>query len=590
MRKISFESVRTIVITLAGTALPIVTPRALGQSDNCIDATRIAPGVYFGSTVGANADGSVGCVSNSASPDVWFVYTAVSDCNLRLTTCGSSWDTVLSLHSGCPGTALNQLNCNDDACAYQSVIVTPVATGNSYYIRVGGWLGANGPFQLNVSCDPPQPPTGADVLIGELSSMVQFGRVGDIVGCAIDSPLCNAGDAPLDWYPNPDPRHPFMIFNLYRLKAGRFEQIGASWVKHGWSASQGNACGLGCQPNANNLRLGVGCSDIYSASANAGQATLGPRHEVDPYTGSFTYAGSHFDTQPGGHTAISHRLQLRDADINPAQNPGAIYFGEVYITTHDDYDHMNSIAREPVTISGAPGGTWTFDLSGSGTLLGPAIESWPGATRTMIPADPDGVGRCILGMTVSSNGDGTWHYEYGIYNHDLSRAIGSFSIPVPMSVGLANVGFSAVRSHDEPFSNDPWTATHAGGLLTWSTNPWGSIPTGNPLRWGTLYNFRFDAAAPPATVTATLELWQPGDEPQLAGPTQGPMPLVLPGDMNCDGVVTVGDIGGFVLALTDPAQYTIEYPVCDINNADVNGDNLITVSDIGPFVSLLTGG
>lgn len=61
------------------------------------------------------------------------------------------------------------------------------------------------------------------------------------------------------------------------------------------------------------------------------------------------------------------------------------------------------------------------------------------------------------------------------------------------------------------------------------------------------------------------------------------------GDMNCDGAITVSDIGPFVLALTDPAQYEFENPDCDINNANINGDGGITVSDIGPFVTLLVG-
>ncbi len=64
----------------------------------------------------------------------------------------------------------------------------------------------------------------------------------------------------------------------------------------------------------------------------------------------------------------------------------------------------------------------------------------------------------------------------------------------------------------------------------------------------------------------------------------------LPGDMNCDGVVSVGDISGFVLALTDPAGYAAAFPSCDINNADVNNDTIVSVGDIGPFVQLLTGG
>ncbi len=63
----------------------------------------------------------------------------------------------------------------------------------------------------------------------------------------------------------------------------------------------------------------------------------------------------------------------------------------------------------------------------------------------------------------------------------------------------------------------------------------------------------------------------------------------LPGDMNCDEVITVGDIAGFVLALTDPAAYAIQYPGCDEHNADINGDEFVTVGDIGGFVSLLTG-
>lgn len=66
-------------------------------------------------------------------------------------------------------------------------------------------------------------------------------------------------------------------------------------------------------------------------------------------------------------------------------------------------------------------------------------------------------------------------------------------------------------------------------------------------------------------------------------------PPGLPGDMNCDGIVSISDIGPFVLALTDPAAYAAQFPDCDINNADLNGDQLVSVGDIGLFVALLTG-
>ena len=64
----------------------------------------------------------------------------------------------------------------------------------------------------------------------------------------------------------------------------------------------------------------------------------------------------------------------------------------------------------------------------------------------------------------------------------------------------------------------------------------------------------------------------------------------LIGDMNCDGFVTVSDIGPFVLALTNPAGYAAAFPACDIMAGDVNQDGFVTVSDIGPFVALLAGG
>lgn len=64
---------------------------------------------------------------------------------------------------------------------------------------------------------------------------------------------------------------------------------------------------------------------------------------------------------------------------------------------------------------------------------------------------------------------------------------------------------------------------------------------------------------------------------------------VLLGDMNCDGVVTVSDIPGFVLAITDPAAYADQFPTCNILNGDLTGDGSVSVNDIAGFVALVTG-
>ena len=81
---------------------------------------------------------------------------------------------------------------------------------------------------------------------------------------------------------------------------------------------------------------------------------------------------------------------------------------------------------------------------------------------------------------------------------------------------------------------------------------------------------------PPLALHALLQHWQ-----NQNGAT--------PGDMNCDGVVSVSDIGGFVLAITNPTGYAATYPSCNIENGDINNDGLVSVSDIGPFVALLAG-
>ena len=61
-------------------------------------------------------------------------------------------------------------------------------------------------------------------------------------------------------------------------------------------------------------------------------------------------------------------------------------------------------------------------------------------------------------------------------------------------------------------------------------------------------------------------------------------------DLNCDGSVNSLDIDAFVMALTAPTDYNLQYPSCELMLADCNGDSSINSLDIDPFVSLLTGG
>ncbi len=130
------------------------------MNNACASATTIGNGSFAGTTVGATNDGRSTCGAADASLDVWYSYTATCTGVLTVDTCtASSYDTVISVHSACPGTTSNQLTCNDDAqtpsaCAgsLRSYANVNVTAGTNYKIRVTGYNGASGTFTLRVIC------------------------------------------------------------------------------------------------------------------------------------------------------------------------------------------------------------------------------------------------------------------------------------------------------------------------------------------------------------------------------------------------------------------------------------------------------
>src|SRR6476620_5802874 len=165
------------------------------------------------------------------------------------------------------------------------------------------------------SLGTPNVPTlvpGPDVIVGDLSSLQQFGSSGTQVGLAMGTDICNNGDAELDFLMMPNTDHPVMPQNLYRMSGGatnddRFEQIGQSWMTHEFFALQNNACSFGCTPGSGGgTHLGAGCSNADSAGINASQTNLGSRAWVNPFTGVFP---STADSHAGHtHTGTTHRI------------------------------------------------------------------------------------------------------------------------------------------------------------------------------------------------------------------------------------------------------------------------------------------
>lgn len=128
---------------------------AIGDNDDCGEAFEACPGnAYTGSTSPATNDGSASCGTSTSSPDVWFKYVPASNGTATFSLCdGTAYDSVLSVHSGCPGTSANQLGCDDDYCGGggPSQVTISVTAGNTYIVRVTGWNGSTGSYSLTVS-------------------------------------------------------------------------------------------------------------------------------------------------------------------------------------------------------------------------------------------------------------------------------------------------------------------------------------------------------------------------------------------------------------------------------------------------------
>jgi hypothetical protein len=139
--------------------------RLVNSNDTCIGARVVSPGnSYEGCTQHATVDGSASCGGIQSAPDVWFKYTATASGFLPLNTHGSGIDTILSVHSDCPGTSANTLVCNDDAgiALFTSSVTLPVTVGQTYSIRVAGKALARGPFTLTVGALQPGNPCYAN--------------------------------------------------------------------------------------------------------------------------------------------------------------------------------------------------------------------------------------------------------------------------------------------------------------------------------------------------------------------------------------------------------------------------------------------
>ncbi len=390
---------------------------------------------------------------------------------------------------------------------------------------------------------------GPDVVYTNCQSVTNWGSVGGIRGYSLGSYTCNIGDQNLMWG-NTWGGTPGFGMNAYRLHDGRLMQIGMSWVKHACCAAAGNGCGMGCNGQGGSW-LGVGCRDIYSSGYNGGQSRLGPRSDLNPYTGGWQAA-------PGGSgNATFKRLQVAESDITEGNFPDSLYFVEgVYVATDDAQsgNWLNNASYRQVTLGGG------FDLAVTGVMYEtiPAIRAWhdhgnginvPDESVQIVNVDVPDEGRFVAAAKARDNGDGTWRYEYAVFNLNSHRSGGSLSVPIPSGAAVTNVGFHDVDYHSgEVYDNTDWNMTVSVSSVTWSSPAtFDEDPNTNALRWGTMYNFWFDADAPPVETDIQIGLFRPGSPDMVTltaiGPSVAAPVEVLPTSFTVvEGLLLIGDL------------------------------------------------
>jgi len=426
---------------------------------------------------------------------------------------------------------------------------------------------------------------GPDVIVGDVtgpSGPRKWGTINGVTAYSIGTTSCNLGDTDLRWIQF-GTFHPVIGQAMYRLKDGRFEQIGLSWLKHTFCALQETLCGS-CDPVGPfcESALGPGCSDPYSSSLNGDQSGLGPRFQVNAATGEFVWP---FATRGQRGDVLFKRLQVAMTDLDPALNPGAVYFAEGQYISPDDAgiaDDNNASYRK-VRVDTLTSSGYNLRWVGVTKRTAPAISAWQDSDPSvdLLPVDVPGDGRFIVGSKVTDNGDGTWNYEYAIQNLNSDRSVGQVSIPLPSGVTITNIGFHDVDYHSgEPFDGTDWTMSQDSTQVAWSSpETFAQNPDSNALRWGTTYNYRFTANTPPEFGDAIIGLFKPGTPASLTITTSVPSAGGCPADIDGDGDADVADFFAFVTA----------FAAGDMA-ADLNGDGMIDVSDFFAFVAAFAVG
>lgn len=418
--------------------------------------------------------------------------------------------------------------------------------------------------------------SGADVAVCGLPSVYRWGTLDGVSAYSVGTTSVNLGDVNLEWYGDSS-RHPRIPQNAFRYMDGRLTQLGQSWCKDGFCALQQNECGS-CQPADSGCPelLGPGCSDPYSDSLNGQQNGLAPRSQCNPATGQYQFPPTDLLAP---EATVGRRLRIRQFDLNPNVNgPETRFYMDAFYLHPQDYEagnHLNNGSYREAVVGTLSSAGYRISMTGNTQLGKPAIFAWEenSSTVEIETVDLPGDGRLFVAHDVIDNGDGTWNYEYAIYNLTSDDSVNAFSVPTGAGVNVLDRGFHDVSSHSgEAYKTYNWAPNDTSGTIGWKTTEYSVDPNANACRWGTMYNYFFVSDAPPTDGTAEFELFKSNGVASVA--VRVPASSGNPYDLNGDNQVNGADVGLFI------ALWGSDDP-----SVDFDGNGIANGADFGLLVA-----
>jgi hypothetical protein len=214
------------------------------DNDFCYNAEPLlnANDKYF-NTQGATFDGPGHCMD---SPNIWYCYTASYSGDVTVSLCGSEYDTKLAIYNGCGcyPSIDDLIECNDDACGFDSEITFSATAGNQYLIEIGGNNSASGQGVINITPESqPCPPTN--------DGCVNAQPIGNVEGLPYDT-TCATFDGPGLCMLSPN------IWYCYTAPCT--DEVTVSLCGSSYDTVLAVYDGCGCYPTSSRL---IGCNDDF---------------------------------------------------------------------------------------------------------------------------------------------------------------------------------------------------------------------------------------------------------------------------------------------------------------------------------------